>query len=185
MSKTTKIILIVLGVVTLICLLCVGAGAAYYFYAMNQVKQNKEMFPETIKPGVPAPDFSLSTVNGGSVNLNQFIGRPVILSLGATWCPDCKRELPLLMELHEMNPDLAIIWVDSQEDTKTVKAFVDQYRIPFDVGLDNDGSVARLYHVYAIPTVIFIDRDGMIQSVHIEVLSDEDLLTALEKIGAR
>src|SRR5262245_20916160 len=51
-----------------------------------------------------APDFELSTLTGETVRLSQFRGQPVLLTIGAAWCPDCQREAPLLQQIHEDHP---------------------------------------------------------------------------------
>jgi hypothetical protein len=42
-------------------------------------------FSTPLKIGDPAPDFSLPGLAGGKVELQKYAGRPVLISLGATW----------------------------------------------------------------------------------------------------
>ena len=65
---------------------------------------------------------SLRTSARECAHLRRTGGWPVILSFGATWCPDCRREVSILQKLRERHPQLVILSVDSREDTDTVRA---------------------------------------------------------------
>jgi peroxiredoxin len=110
--------------------------------------------------GSTAPDFTLSTLDGDSVTLSQHQGSPVLLEVGATWCPDCKAAAPELQELHENYPDLIILAVNSNEDAATVKDFADEHGLTYPIALDEDGEVMRQYRVLAIPTLFFCRQQG-------------------------
>lgn len=183
MKKNKKVWLIVLVILALACVICVGGLAWSYTNVVNTAQKDRELFPQTVKVGSPAPDFSLPSLKGGTIALNDFKGKPLVLSIGATWCPDCANELPILGGLQQKYPDLSIVWIDSREDTKTVQKFVDQNGITYPVGLDTDGKFSNQFHVYAIPTVLFIDSKGIIQAIYIEVLPEADVRSALQKIG--
>jgi cytochrome c biogenesis protein CcmG, thiol:disulfide interchange protein DsbE len=185
MKKSTKIWLIVLGILALTCVICVGSLAWTYTNAINTAQKDRELFPQTVKVGAPAPDFSLPSLDGGTIALSDFKGKPLVLSIGASWCPDCAKELPILAGLKQKYADLSIVWIDSREDPKIVQKFVDQNEITYPVGLDKDGKFSNQFHVYAIPTVLFIDSAGVIQAVFIEVLPDADVQSALQKIGVK
>ncbi len=50
------------------------------------------------------PALTLATLGGTEVNLESFRGKPVVLNAWATWCPPCRRELPMMMRLAQENP---------------------------------------------------------------------------------
>jgi thiol-disulfide isomerase/thioredoxin len=115
--------------------------------------------------------------------LKEFQGQPVLVSIGATWCPDCRREAPLLQNIHETYPELAVIAVDSREDIDTVQAFANEFGLTYPIALDYDGKVLESYGVIAIPTLFFIDDQGHIQIQIVERVSEEKLQDALAAIG--
>jgi len=139
----------------------------------------------SLKVGRAAPDFELSSLNGDLVRLSQFKGQPVLLSIGASWCPDCRVEAPILQELHERHPELVVLMVDSKEGLETVRDFSDEFGFTFPVLLDQDGSVSDLYQIFAIPTELFIDADGIIRAKAIESVTHEMLTENLSLIGVQ
>jgi thiol-disulfide isomerase/thioredoxin len=115
--------------------------------------------------------------------LSDFQGKPILLTFGATWCPDCRAEAPLLEELHQKYPGLVVLAVDSKEGAGVVQAYADEFGITHRILLDEDGAVGQLYQVFAIPTVLFIDADGMIRAKIIEKVTLEILEEKLPLIG--
>ena len=52
-----------------------------------------------LKPGTQAPDFNLSTADGKTLSLSELKGRYVVLDFWASWCPDCRRDLPHMVRM--------------------------------------------------------------------------------------
>ena len=164
-----------------ICLFgCLGIGLAMRFAPNIHQYSLKN---SSLKVGDAAPDFELTALTGETVRLSQFKGQPILLSIGATWCPDCRKEAPLLEELHKAHPELVVLLVDSRESPDTVQDFADEFGITHSILLDQDGSVSKLYQVYAIPTVLFVDVNGIIQSKIIEGVTSALLAEKLPLIG--
>jgi len=159
---------------------CLGIGLAIRF-APNLYQYSLEN--SSLKVGEAAPDFELPSLDGKTVRLSEFKGRPILLSIGASWCPDCRKEAPLLEELHLAHPELVILMVDGKESPDVVQGFADEFGITHPILLDQDGSVTELYQVFAIPTDLFIDAEGMIKAKIIESVTPELLAEKLPLIG--
>jgi len=164
-----------------ICLIvCIATGLVFRLapdirkYSLNQ---------SSLKIGEAAPDFELTSLDYRTTRLSQFKGRPVLLSIGATWCPDCRTEAPLLEEVHKAFPGLVVLMLDSKESPYDVQKFADEFGITHPILLDRDGSVSKLYQVFAIPTELFIDADGIIRAKIIEKVTPELLSEKLPLIG--
>lgn len=119
--------------------------------------------------GKPAPGFSLPSVDGEMIRLNQLKGQVVVLDFWATWCPPCRAAMPELQKLHERYAEqgVKIIGVNLREDRATAKRFIEQNGLDFDFVLDEQGRAGRIYRVTGIPQTVFIDREGIVQSVHV------------------
>lgn len=179
-KKNSRLAIILIAIIGICLVGCLVIGLALRF-APNIYQYSLEN--SSLKVGKPAPDFELTSLNGDSIRLSQFQGQPVLLTFGASWCPDCRIEAPLLQELHEKNPTLLILLVDSKENPDTVQSFANEFSITHPVLLDQDGKIMELYQVFAIPTELFIDTNGIIKAKLIERVTTELLAEKLQLIG--
>lgn len=144
-------------------------------------------------PGLTAPrvgsqalDFTLTDLNGEQVSLNQFKGHPVLVNFWATWCGPCKVEMPLLEDRFERYaPDLIVLGINYDEPENIVQNYVDQLGLKFTILLDPGGKVNDQYLIQGYPSSVFIDKEGIIQAVHIGQLSDQVLDQYLAAIGVK
>jgi len=115
--------------------------------------------------GAPAPEFTLTALNGETYSLSELQGKTVIVNFWATWCAPCREEMPDLQEIHDEYADegLVILAVNANEPPATVQGFVDEYDITFPVLLDPGRAVSALYEVQAYPSTFFVDGDGRIR----------------------
>jgi len=179
-NKTNRLAILLIFSAGICVFIVAGlALASRVFPRVEQYLQENK----SLKVGAPAPDFELTSLDGETVRLSQFRGQPVLLSIGASWCPDCRREIPLLQELHEKHPELVVLMVDSGEEQDVVQAFADEFGITFPVLLDRDEKVMELYQVFAIPTNYFLDADGIVRARMIEQVSAELITEKLPLIG--
>lgn len=114
----------------------------------------------------PAPDFSLSDVDGATVRLSDFGGRLVVLNFWATWCTPCIKEMPTLQHLREQLGDkgLEVLAVSvDRGDPKRVAEFADGYSWRVPILLDPMSTVADAYAVRVMPTTYLIGPDGTIR----------------------
>ena len=127
--------------------------------------------------GKLAPDFKLQSLDGQTVSLGDFRGKPVLLNFWATWCPPCRFEMPFLQEIFEnkewSGKGLVILTIDIGENPSRVKEFMENYDLSFPVLLDTDQNLALEYNIRAIPTTFFIDKDGIIQDIKVGAFSSK------------
>lgn len=121
--------------------------------------------------GQPAPDFTLTDLDGNTVSLSSLQGKVVFLDFWATWCPPCRQSLPHTQALsqHEkaQSGDLVVLAVNLRETPEQVKQFMQEQGFSFRVVMDRDASVARAYRVQGIPTFVVIDRSGKLAWVQV------------------
>ena len=135
--------------------------------------------------GKQAPDFQLPNLEGRSISLSDFQGKPILLNFWATWCGPCRHEMPFIQAIFEeqSNNGLVMLAIDIGEPAPAVNNFLQSNNFSFPVLLDTDRDVAQDYNIRAIPTTFFIDKDGIIQDIKIGAFSNMiELKKSLDKI---
>jgi thiol-disulfide isomerase/thioredoxin len=135
--------------------------------------------------GQPAPDFYFETPEGQSTSLSQLQGTPVLVNFWATWCGPCRSEMPFLQLTHQNWPadKLVLLAVDVAENSSQVSQFMASAGFSFTVLLDRQAAVAQSYNVTGIPTTIFIDKEGVIQDIHVGAFqSQAEIETILDQL---
>ncbi len=118
--------------------------------------------------GARAPDFEWNAPDGTTRTLGGLRGKTVILNFWATWCGPCREEMPALEKAAAATPDLVVLAVDLREDGERVRGFFDTLGLTrLQPLLDLDGSVARRYAVFSLPTTFFVGPDGVVRDVEI------------------
>lgn len=142
-----------------------------------------------VQVGKPAPNFTVTDVDGHRVSLSQLKGKPVLISFWATWCVPCRDELPVIRDeyLAHRAEGLSVIAIDfGDESADTVRKFwrsFDLQPVPF---LDPDGSAASSYGVAlnntGLPVSVLVGRDGIVSSYEPFPLTKDFLDTALANV---
>ena len=113
-----------------------------------------------------SPDIELVTIEGETLQLADYRGRPLLVTFWATSCPGCIREMPHLVELYEeLHPKgLEIIGIAMDYDPPNrVLAMSKARNIPYKVALDINADAARAFGgVRLTPTTFIVDPDGRI-----------------------
>ena len=141
--------------------------------------------PAEARVGQPAPNFQLQNLDGQSISLSDFKGKPVLLNFWATWCGPCVYEMPYLQEVYDewSGQGLMLLAINGGEGSSTVKGFMQSHNLSLPVLLDNKGKVAQKYNILGIPTTFFIDEKGIIQEKIIGAFqSKEQIENRLDKI---
>jgi len=141
---------------------------------------------QAVRVGAAAPEIDLPALGGGRVQLSALRGHPVIVSFWGTWCPPCRAEFPELVRLAtQTSTGLVVIGVngrDQERRTKDVQSFVDEFKVPFRIGLDERGRSRRTYRLVGLPTTVFIDSAGVIREIHPGPIDREALDSGVARI---
>jgi peroxiredoxin len=149
---------------------------AFVFVAPAGAVKSTDLFGGPIRQersplvGKAAEPVKLSTLNGEEFDLASHIGRNVVmLDFWATWCGPCVQEMPLLTEVAREFAAQGVVLcaVNQREDARTVRAFLTRQKLDIQVALDSHGEAANKYDVRGLPTLVLIDKSGIIQSVHV------------------
>ena len=136
---------------------------------------------------IKAPDFTLIDINGDTVKLSDYGGKIVFLDFWATWCPPCRKELPILQSTVDRYKSQGVIFlaVSTDKEKEKVIPFIRENNYTFTV-LYDDGA-KRAYDVAGIPTLFIIDAQGIIRYKHIGFRPDVGDIWArqIEKLRER
>ena len=112
-----------------------------------------------------APDFALQDYNGKTVELADFMGRPLVINSWAAWCPFCRKELvDFAAAQKEFGNDVVIIAIDRAESRETAKKYTDELGVTNNLIflLDPSDSFYQSIGGFSMPETIFVDRNGNI-----------------------
>ncbi|MGE0830711.1 MAG: DsbE family thiol:disulfide interchange protein [Hyphomonadaceae bacterium] len=129
--------------------------------------------------GEPLPAFALPLLSGeGEAAPAQFAGRPYLLNVFASWCPPCRVEHPLLMQLEAGGvPILGVAYKDRPERTR---AFLAELGDPYEaVGMDLEGRYGLEIGIAGAPETFVIGADGRILALHRGPLTEEIIRTRI------
>lgn len=138
----------------------------------------------TAQVGKPAPDFTLTDLDGETVRLADLQGKAVMLNFWATWCGPCRLEMPLIERRAESYPDeLIILGINAGESESAVREYLENITITFPILIDTDLSIQQQYLVRGLPTTFIIDPAGVVQVQHIGLVSAKQLDEYLRMAG--
>jgi peroxiredoxin len=117
--------------------------------------------------GASAPDFVLKSVAGNNVRLSEHRSDVVMLTFTASWCSECRRHDELLAELYQRYRDagLVVLAVSLDRDPRGAATVASRVDADLPVLIDERGEAGRLYDVDELPTVVLIDRAGVVRDV--------------------
>ena len=115
--------------------------------------------------GALAPDFEWNAPDGSTSTLSSLRGRVVVINFWATWCRDCRTEMPLLNSVAR-DGDAVFLAIDLLEDGRRARSFLDQLRLDhLEPILDLDARTTYRYGYRGLPATYFIDAQGVIRHV--------------------
>jgi thiol-disulfide isomerase/thioredoxin len=151
-----------------------------YFTAIGSLELLRQ--PDVPGSGNLAPDIRFKDLSGTPVRLSDLKGRGIVLNFWATWCPPCRREMPMLDEFHAnyRSKGLSVIGLAIDEPPGQVRRFVESIGVSYPIWVDAPRSQQefdRSQEVFAhyggvgLPMTIFIDRKGIIRRIYVGELS--------------
>jgi peroxiredoxin len=162
MHKTTKHSIIPISLLGM-GLLLVALSA--YFILQNTSAQT-DLTAVPVQTNLPAPELTLTTLQGETISLTEYTGQVILVNLWATWCPPCKAEMPTLQAFHDKykNDGFQVIAINDGDPAPDVEQFVKEYQLTFPIWLDPTYmATEQAFKTLNLPSSFVIDRTGTIR----------------------
>ena len=156
--RSTRIVLLT----ALALLVGVAAAAA----AVALVGDDGQHVADTTATGTSEPlsgpevGFSGTDVTTGAVvGLGKLEGRPVVVTVWASWCPACLKQVEALRAFAASHEEAAFLAVDTQEDAEAAQDFLATNELSIPTIADEDGHIAAKLGVRELPTTLFLSSE--------------------------
>lgn len=175
---------------TILILAVVAVAVIFVAWYADQPQGNSNVRAGKPPPGAPPlpgtvpPDFSATTIDGAVVSMAALKGQPTWLTIGASWCADCRAEAKDLQATYaKYQPQgLRVLGIFIEESETAVADFAKRIGFTFPMVADPQGAIADLYRVYGLPIHYFVGRDGLIRVVRIGRLSPSEMEQLVQQI---
>jgi thiol-disulfide isomerase/thioredoxin len=165
-----------LAVVVVLLLLCVACGSGDDLLDVHDVERAEAPPRDAVLEDAEWPETA------AWIRREVEDGRPVLMNILASWCVPCRRELPLLIDAADANPDIAFVGVDHQDQRESAERFVEEQGITFPTLFDIGGDVAYSIGGRGMPTTAVFDREGRMVAKHTGELTASSLEDLLDEI---
>jgi peroxiredoxin len=135
-----------------------------------------------IEIGASAPEFTLQSVDGETHALNDYRGQIVFLNFWATWCPSCEGEMPAIESVYEayQNEGFIVLAINAGESSRSIRGFQQEEELTFPLLIDPGESVTGSYGIFALPTSLLVDQEGVISRIYTGPITHGQLAEDIE-----
>lgn len=131
----------------------------------------------------PVPMVEVRRLDGTLVSLKTYVGRPLVVSLWATWCPPCRREMPALISAQQAHPDVTFVYVNQGESMEAVASYLTTHGLHMtNVVLDPAKQLSTRTGTSGYPTTLFYDAQGRLYLRHMGELSRATLEEKINRL---
>lgn len=138
------------------------------------------LFPFLSTVPMTTPQIDVRNLDGGTVNLATFRGKPLVINLWASWCPPCRREMPLLEDAQRKHTEVQFVFVNQGEDFTEIVRFLHAQQMPLqNVFTDRLSQVGSATNAIGMPTTLFFNLHGELVARHVGEIDATSLAAAL------
>lgn len=136
-----------------------------------------------LQQGTQLPDMTLVDMQGNPVSLEDLNDRPLVVNLWATWCPPCRREMPVLADAQQREADIVFAFVNQGEGREEIHRFLEDSQLSLrNVLLDTGGRIGQQIGSRALPTTLFYNAQGQQVDSHLGELSAASLTHRISRL---
>lgn len=133
-------------------------------------------------PDVALPEERLAAVDGGGGVQLAGRDRPVVLNLWATWCPPCRREMPMMTDLAANTPGVDFVFANQGEHNSQILGFLTREGLPLEgMVRDPQSRLMSVLGVSGLPTTMVFDAKGRLVAAQVGEVSRAALTGMIEK----
>ena len=117
------------------------------------------------------PNLKLRMLDGTKTTIHELVkDGPIMIDFWATWCVPCKKVMKFLDEYHQEYADkgfkVLMINQDTPRSLGKVKSYIRSQNHQFLVSLDPNKALAKKLNGLVMPTLILVDKGGVIKWRH-------------------
>ena len=138
--------------------------------------------------GKPAPDFSLTSLDGKTLKLSDYRGKAVLLNFWATWCEPCKIEMPWFVDLQKkyQAQGFTVLGVAMDDASPSdISDFAKKMGVNYPIVIGKEAVGNQYGGVTYMPESYYIDRDGKIVERVIGLVSRSEIESNIQKAMAQ
>ena len=175
-----------LSVIVLFLFSAVSCGNKKTHTSLPPVEEetvDMSQYMPSLEAGAPAPDFEAPDVMGNPVKLSDFLGKYVVLDFWASWCKDCRAEMPAVKSLYTAFAPKGVefLGVSFDTDLKTLIEYGMENEIPWLQVCNQvkwkENPISLAYDLKWIPTMFLVDPEGKVAGI---AFTAEDMETLLK-----
>lgn len=127
-------------------------------------------------------DVTLLRMDGSGLTTAEWQGQPMVINLWASWCPPCRREMPMMAGVAAEQADVAIHFVNQGEGPEMIRQFLSQAGLLMQPVMDNGQQMMRHFDAMGLPVTLFISADGQVRHAHMGEISRAGLLAGIDAV---
>lgn len=120
--------------------------------------------------------YGLTALDGGKTTLSSFRGEVVVVNFWASWCPPCRKELPIMDGWHAKWTGRGgrVVAISIDKEIHKARRFAEEANLSMTILHDDPSGLARTLDLPSLPCTFLLDRDGNVVQM-IRGSSEEDL----------
>ncbi len=140
-------------------------------------KPDMETLQRTSLLGKTAPDFEPAVQAGAKLGkLSSLKGKVVLIDFFATWCGPCVMAMPHLEELHHKLASKGLVVMGVSTETAAIVGRAgEKFNLSYSLVSDENEGISSSYRVFALPTMVVIDKKGLVREV---TVNDAEVIDA-------
>mgnify|MGYP001297430425 CR=1 FL=1 len=173
----------------IIALFFIGLMGLLWYGVQQSDRAGRDALPSPLI-GKAAPEFTLPLLHepGKTLSLADLRGKPFVMNVWGSWCPECRVEHPVIARF-AYTKRVRFIGYNLKDEREEALRWLEEYDNPYsDVVADIDGRTAIDWGIYGAPETFLVDANGIIRWKHVGAITDEiianELIPALEKAEA-